>query len=133
MKAMKVMEKCLSLTREGWGPGEAWPCGRRAVGNECARRIHAAYSFPTALLPHLPPLAAPNPLSVVTPKIAMSVPSFTTITTFTVFTLKALAFPHGSSWNLMVKNPRSITPPARWTGPRLRRDEPAQTWPARPR
>jgi len=34
MKAMKIMEKCVSVTAEGWGPGEAWPCGERAVANE---------------------------------------------------------------------------------------------------
>ncbi len=70
------------------GQANAWPSGWRTVANECADRIHAAYSFATVLHPHLPPLAAPKPVSLTVAQPA--VPSFTIITTFTAFMLNAL-------------------------------------------
>jgi hypothetical protein len=50
-------------------------------------------------------VAAPNPLSVVIPQDRDVPAAFTTIMTSTIFMLKALAFPHGTSWNLMVNDP----------------------------
>jgi len=79
----------LSLTREGWGARlEAWPCGGRVVENEMTSGVFSAgsrwektpdvISFSTTLLPHLPPLAAPQPA----------------VRAFVSFSMD----PHGSPW-----------------------------------
>jgi hypothetical protein len=58
--------------------------------NECTHRIHPVYSFRAILLPHLPPLAAPNPLSGAYTRSANKRSSFTIITAFITFMFNAL-------------------------------------------